>query len=520
MTALSRVAWLSAIAALLMTAPPDAAAECLPFLARPSSTHIVPGASAAVFATPPGGPALTLDAYAQQDRQVHPAVVVVHGGGWTSGGRQAHIGQLLETITEAGYQWVAVDYRLGGPSRWRDAVADVRDALAFVRCHAAALAIDPGRIVLLGEDAGAQLVAQAAVEERVSGIALVGGVYTQPMGEPRAPALVIHGGADGEAPVAEARAFCDAAAARQLPCRLDVVAGASHRVENWWPSQWGYKARLTEWLKERLGPGAARPDVFTPQPARAAFTPGLHKRVIYNTETEQTLDAFVPPGPGPHVPVLLVHGGGWEAGDRVTYVTPLFQPLADAGVAWFSIDYRLLPDVTHTQQEQDLRDAIAFLRERAGSFNIDPRRLVLVGESASGEMVAAIGTEDRALAGVVSFYGVYDFVPMADNLTPRSVVTRLFGITALNAASREQLDAHSPIRRVHRDQPPFLLIHGTGERLWEQGTAMAARLAAVGARHELVALEKAPHGLENWEGHPEWTTYKATLVEWIRRVTR
>ena len=321
--------------------------------------------------------------------------------------------------------------------------------------------------MLLGEDVGAQLVAQAAVEERVSGIALVGGVYTQPMGEPRAPALVIHGGADGEAPVAEARAFCDAAAARQLPCRLDVVAGASHRVENWWPSQWGYKARLTEWLRRGSGRRHAGTHLHATAGARGV-SPGLHKRVIYNTETGQTLDAFVPPGPGPHVPVLLVHGGGWEAGDRVTYVTPMFQPLADAGVAWFSMDYRLTPDVTHAQQQQDLRNAIAFLRERAGSFNIDTRRLVMVGESASGEMVASNWRGGRALAGVVSFYGVYDFVPMADQPDPAIGRDAPVRHHRLDDRRARQLVRTHPSARA-RDQPPLPPHPRHRRRLWDRG---------------------------------------------------
>jgi acetyl esterase/lipase len=67
--------------------------------------------------------------------------------------------------------------------------------------------------------------------------------------------------------------------------------------------------------------------------------------------------------------------------------------------------------------------------------------------------------------------------------------------------------------------PPLLLIHGTNERLWEQGLAMRDRLAAAGARHELLAIEGAPHGMENWEGRPDWTAYKARLVEWLRERT-
>ena len=93
----------------------------------------------------------------------------------------------------------------------------------------------------------------------------------------------------------------------------------------------------------------------------------------------------------------------------MTYVTPLFEPLARAGLAWFSIDYRLTPASTHQDQLEDLRQAIRFVRAEHKRFNIDPARIVLVGESASGQMVTQIATEDAALAGVISFYGVYDF---------------------------------------------------------------------------------------------------------------
>ena len=56
-----------------------------------------------------------------------------------------------------------------------------------------------------------------------------------------------------------------------------------------------------------------------------------------------------------------------------------------------------------------MRQAIRFVRAEHARFNIDPARIVLVGESASGQMVAQIAAEDASLAGVVSFYGVYDF---------------------------------------------------------------------------------------------------------------
>ncbi len=48
---------------------------------------------------------------------------------------------------------------------------------------------------------------------------------------------------------------------------------------------------------------------------------------------------------------------------------------------------------------------------------------------------------------------------------------------------------------------------------------MAAHLQAIGARHQMLALDGAPHGMENWEGQPQWQHYKARVVEWIAQIT-
>ena len=56
--------------------------------------------------------------------------------------------------------------------------------------------------------------------------------------------------------------------------------------------------------------------------------------------------------------------------------------------------------------------------------------------------------------------------------------------------------------------PPVLLIHGTNERLWTQGQSMSRVLTDRGVPHELIPLEGAPHGLENWEGHAPGCTTK------------
>lgn len=480
----------------------------------PDGNYIVPGTRGAIVYRRVDGQELKLDAYAQRRGPRRPAVVVIHGGGGTSGSRVAFVGQLLETLTRAGYNWFSIDYRLGGTDRRADALADVRAALAFVRENAADLRIDPERIALLGEDAGASLAASLAAEKPagVRAVALIGGLYDagdapgtrDATGPP--DTLVVQGGGDTDVPPEQARRFCESLTARGGHCEVQVVGGAIHRCENWRPAQWGYKEALVRWLAARVGPD--RPDH---EPHRTR----LEKDVVYDAERGLRLDAWTPAGEGPFAAVVLAHGGGWEAGDKVTYITPLFEPLARAGFAWFSIDYRLTPQVRHPEQMDDLRRAVAYVRAHAHRFRIDPRRIAVVGESASGQMAALLATQDPSLAAVVSFYGVYDFMPLLTDTSPGSRLKKLFARNALDDASRELIRRYSPIHHVTKGMPPLLLIHGTNEQLWAQGVAMRDRLREAGARHELVALEGAPHGMENWEGHPEWAGYKAKLVEWL-----
>jgi len=68
--------------------------------------------------------------------------------------------------------------------------------------------------------------------------------------------------------------------------------------------------------------------------------------------------------------------------------------------------------------------------------------------------------------------------------------------------------------------PPVLLVNGTAERLWSQAQGFSSRLREIGVAHEIVTLDGAPHGLENWEGHPEWMFYKQRMTDWILRTVR
>lgn len=529
------------LTSLLLLAPATVAAQCLAIEVRnPAGNYLVPGVRGDIVYRRVNGVELALDAYVQRRGARRPAVVVIHGGGWTSGSRVAFTGQWLEMLTRAGFNWFAVDYRQGGLARYQAALEDLRAALVFIRCHAAEFRIDPARIALLGEDSGAHLAALLAAEKAdgVRNVVLIGGFYdlravpnlsnqhaadwlTQAsplthLASKLPDTLLIHGDADNEVPLAQAKAYCTALVNRHHRCTLVTVAGGIHRAENWRPEQWEYKRALINWLRQALRLPAAH---YQPYQTR------LKKELPYARYVDATgkkqrlrLDLYTPPGTGPFPIAILVHGGGWEAGDKVTYITPLFAPLAQAGFAWVSIDYRLTPQSRHAAQLEDVRSAIEWVKANAAMHKLDAKRIALIGESASGQMVAQLATEGRRdLAAVVSFYGVYDFNALVTAITPRSIPARLFGLQQLNEEARTTLRRYSPLSQINTQMPPLLLLCGTQDRLFAQQQAFAEKLAAAGVPHETVALNGAPHGMENWEGHAEWQDYKPRLVAWLKQ---
>ena len=88
-------------------------------------------------------------------------VVLVHGGGWQTGDpTQLHGYGIL--LGRSGYTCVAPEYRLLGESPWPAQIHDVKAALRWVRANADVLGIDPERIVVEGNSAGAHLALLAA----------------------------------------------------------------------------------------------------------------------------------------------------------------------------------------------------------------------------------------------------------------------------------------------------------------------------------------------------------------------
>lgn len=239
-----------------------------------------------------------------------------------------------------------------------------------------------------------------------------------------------------------------------------------------------------------------------------------------------TLDAHIPEGAGPFSAAILVHGGGWVAGDKEQFITYIFQPLADAGFAWFSINYRLAPQYKFPADVDDVERAIVFVTANAAKYHVDANRIALIGESAGGHLVSYVGARNlpkSRVAAVVSMYGIHDFISACVAWKPvPTEILQLFGIPRVEAATAPILIKASPVTYVQRDMPPFLLMHGTKDEdvPFEQSVEMCAKMKSVGAHCELIAIDGAPHGMDHWEPHPEFLWYKKALVDWLKKTLK
>lgn len=239
-----------------------------------------------------------------------------------------------------------------------------------------------------------------------------------------------------------------------------------------------------------------------------------------------TLDAHIPDGVGPFPAAILVHGGGWVAGDKQQYITYIFKPLADAGFAWFSINYRLAPQSKFPDDADDVEAAVRFVKANAGKYKVDSKRIALIGESAGGHLVSYVGARNRpdsSVNAVVSMYGVHDFVAAAVEWKPiPHELLDLFGIKAVDADTVPLLIKASPVEYISADMPPFLLMHGSKDEdvPHQQSVEMCDKMKQAGARCDLITIQGAPHGMDHWEMHPNFLWYKKAMVEWLQKTLK
>ena len=107
-----------------------------------------------------GNRKLRLDAFFPKGniQKSHPAILIIHGGGWRTGNRAQHI-PLAQHLAALGYVCFTPEYRLSTEALYPAAVHDLKAALRWMRANAKKYKIDTNRIATVGFSAGGQLSA-------------------------------------------------------------------------------------------------------------------------------------------------------------------------------------------------------------------------------------------------------------------------------------------------------------------------------------------------------------------------
>jgi alpha-L-fucosidase 2 len=252
---------------------------------------------------------LLLDIHIPDGSGPFPSAILIHGGGFDGGSKSTNVKPLFKPLSDNGFAWFSIDYRLAPAAKFPEAIADVNTAIVWVKSHAAEYHVDVSRIAIIGESAGGLFVNYAGThdtpETKVAAVvdfygpadygklamlrrshpeqfdmatinrhaANGGGIHffgVEALDEPglaklhslapiagvhkgMPPFLCIHSNRDDQVAYAQSTEFCEAIRATGALCQLITIEGGGHGMSRWTaPDMQRWKPEMIAWLKQTL----------------------------------------------------------------------------------------------------------------------------------------------------------------------------------------------------------------------------------------------------------------------------
>lgn len=229
-------------------------------------------------------------------------------------------------------------------------------------------------------------------------------------------------------------------------------------------------------------------ELYAPLVARPATSSVAGRDLQYGPDPKQRLDLFVTPRS--RATVVFVHGGGFIMGDKGEAEAPFYNNVAAwalaQGYSAVNFTYRLAPAHPWPAGPQDLASAVDWLTDELPRHDVDPRHIVLIGQSAGGAHVAAYlsgqglpAGRDPGIAGAVMVSGIYDVASVSP---PSDKESAYFG------DDRSVYAARSTYPGLARTAVPLLLTVSELDPPLFQRQAAGAVAACVEARGQWPAF--------------------------------
>jgi acetyl esterase/lipase len=485
-----------------------------------------------------------------------PLIVYIHGGGWNGHDKTEGYEPLGPLVASGNYAGATVEYRFTSVAPWPAQIHDCKAAIRWLRANAKKYNIDPDRIAVWGVSAGGHLVSMLGTsgdrqelegsngtpgessrvacvidvcgpvdlpnmrpeEQKVYAMMdhLLGGPMAERMDAARSASaityvsknsaafLIVHGNLDTQVPYSQSETFCAALKAAGADATLVRIEGGKHH---------GFFAEAAPQVRAFLEQQLRGRAVKMPPQLTVPENVSIEREIEYakSGKVSLRLDMLRPKEPSATaLPlVVFIHGGGWSGGDKVDGIYSLIPLVATGNYVGVSVNYRLSQDAIWPAQIYDCKAAIRWLRTNAQKYGIDPERIGVWGMSAGGHLVNLLGTtaDVKELEGdmgspgpstrvscVVDFCGPTDFRTIEpEEKSVKPLLWQLLGGTV--AEKPDAAKSASPMAHVNKDCPPFLIVHGTRDKLvpFEQATTFCAALKAAGVDAKLITVEGGGH---------------------------
>ncbi|MGH3243895.1 MAG: alpha/beta hydrolase [Spirillospora sp.] len=269
-------------------------------------------------------------------------------------------------------------------------------------------------------------------------------------------------------------------------------------------------------------------------------TPELPKfrTYAYGKAAAQRIDAYwrdTGPRATPRPAVLLLHGGYWLGGDKGAGWKYFARRLTEQGFVVLSANYRLAPKAQWPAQRDDSMAALSFIKQHARLWNVDPRRVGVIGASAGGHLatqLGAFGTGNRQVRGVIALSPPNDpLLAFKDGAEPgatrqqvklRQAVSSLVDcvpgsladVAGLPGDCLARLDDASTVTHASAGDAPMLLMHGTGDFVpVAQSSELADALRAAGVQATVKTVKGDLHAGQMLEDEHTFPM----IVSWLKK---
>ena len=189
--------------------------------------------------------------------------------------------------------------------------------------------------------------------------------------------------------------------------------------------------------------------------------PKADVRLRYGGDEYQFGDLRLASGSGPFPAAMFVHGGFWRSRYDLAHAGFVCSALTQAGFITWNLEYRRVgnPGGGWPGSFEDVTAGYQFLKQLAGKYPIDLKRIVVLGHSAGGELALALAAHHNSMRAVVSLAGVVNLREAWNLHLSNDAVAEFLGGPPERVADHYREASPSELD-IHCQQ---LLIHGSDD---------------------------------------------------------